>query len=77
MTATMNNPKFNQQEAGILHLSGLVVDLLSTNETMRDWATIVDPFELSKNWTHADNIHMDNAFYIRLGDLFVQFSKAT
>lgn len=77
MTATLNNPNFPQQEAGILQISGSMVELLSKNETMRNWATIMDPFELSKNWTHADNIHMDNDWYKRMGEMFVTFNDGS
>jgi hypothetical protein len=50
-----------------------VLRILETSPHWQTKATVVDGFTASKTWQHFkpdDNVHLNNTWYVRLGDLF-------
>lgn len=72
-TATLNSGNYSQTTNMTKYVNDRVAGLLSKTEDMRNWSMIVDPFEFSKNWSHVDNVHMDESWYTHFADLFLKF----
>ena len=53
-----------------------ILDILTSSPHLQYKASFVDVFAASVNWKHTDNVHMDDNWYIFLGDMFVKLARS-
>ena len=58
-------PRFQVWNDGVLRL------LEQGPDTLRQKASVIDVFEASKKYPHADNVHLQREWYVDLGKLFL------
>lgn len=72
LSAVLDDPS-RPQTNSIIKVWNTKVHKLLQGERFSNWTSIVDPYNASLFWPHADNVHLNTSYYAALADLFSPF----
>jgi hypothetical protein len=72
-TTAVLDEESRPQKNSIIKVWNAKVQALLQGKRFQNWTSIVDPYNASLYWPHADNVHLNMTYYAALASLFSQF----
>jgi len=68
-TSVLDMARFPQNNARVERWNSLVQQMMQ-EELFRNWTSIIDPYEVSRTWSHFDNVHLMKNYYEEIAAFF-------